>query len=131
MVILELMSGLYWHTFRVGFLPDPDEVGHPMYQGLITGVKLVLTFLGIVVLVGIIIACIRIGIRRQRIARNQSQERKRKLLPDGQQAPPTARGVCQMCQRIYDEVYFFPSGAQLCPACYKTESEKSHPSVIL
>jgi len=125
------MSGLDWHTFRVGFLPDPDEVGHPMYRGLMEGIHFVLTLLGIVVLIGIVIACIRIGLRRQRLARDQTQEQKRKFLPDGQLAPPTARGVCQICQRTYDEVYFFPSGAQLCPACYKTESEKSHPSVIL
>jgi len=125
------MSGLYWHTFRAGFLPNPDEVAHPMYGGLIAGVKLVLMFIGIVILIGIVIACIRIGLRRQRLDRDKIEERKRKFLPDGQPAPPTARGVCRMCQRIYDEVYFFPSGAQLCPACYKTESEKSHPSVIL
>ena len=125
------MSVLYWHTFRVGFLPDPDEVGHPMYRGLMEGIKFVLMFLGIVVLIGIIIACIRIGLRRQRQALAKIEERKRKFLPDGQPAPPISRGVCQMCQRTYDEVYFFPSGTQLCPACYKTESEKSHPSVIL
>ena len=125
------MSGLDWHTFRVGFLPDPDEVGHPLYWGLIIGLKVVLTFLGIVVLIGIIIACIRIGLRRQRQALANLEERKRKFLPDGQPAPPTSRSVCQMCQRTYDEVYFFPSGARMCLACYKTESEKSNPSVIL
>ena len=77
------MSGLYWHTFRVGFLPDPDEVGHPMYRGLMEGIHFVLMFLGIVVLIGIVIACIRIGIRRQRLALDKIEERKRKFLPDG------------------------------------------------
>jgi len=96
-VILITMSGLDWHTFRVGFLPDPDEVGHPMYWGLIIGLKVVLTFLGIVVLIGIVIACIRISLRRQRQALANLEERKRKFLPDGQPAPPASRGVCQMC----------------------------------
>ena|GEM_PF-3523833 len=131
MVILEPMSGLIWQTFRVGFLPDPEEVGHPMYRGLMDGIKYVLIFLGIVVLIGIIIAGIRIGVRRQRLALDKIEERKRKFLPDGQPAPPTSRGVCQRCQQTYEEIYHFPYGTRLCISCYKTESEKSNPSVIL
>jgi hypothetical protein len=125
------MCGIDWHSFRVGFLPDPDEVGHPMYGGLFTGVKLVLLFLGLVVLIGIVIACIRIGLQRQRLTLDKIEEQKRKFLPDGRPVPPAARGICQVCQNTYDRVYHFPSGTRLCPACYKTESEKSHPSVIL
>ena len=118
-------------AFARYMLAGPEQVSNQMKSGLINGIKFVLLVIGAAVLIGILIAFIRLAIRRQRLARDQIQEQKRKFLPDGQPAPPTARGVCQMCQHIYDEVYYFPSGTRLCPACYKTESEKSHPSVIL
>jgi hypothetical protein len=39
---------------------------------------------------------------------------------DGQPLPPFARGLCDVCHKAFDKVYYLPSGRRLCPACYTT-----------
>jgi hypothetical protein len=122
----------FWATMvDIGVQSGPEGVANRMRSGLHQGIRFVLILVGVVVLIGIIIALIRIVNQQRRIAEDQVREKKWKTLPDGQPAPPIGRGFCQMCQRSYDEVYFFPSGTRLCPPCYKIESEKSNPSTIL
>jgi hypothetical protein len=54
--------------------------------------------------------------RRRRFAQN---ENRRKIGPDGRPYPPVGRGVCQVCNRAHEEVYYLPSGERRCPACYE------------
>lgn len=38
---------------------------------------------------------------------------------DGQLYPPMGAGVCEVCGRGSDHIYFPPSGERLCPSCYE------------
>ena len=38
--------------------------------------------------------------------------------PDGQPYPPTGRGLCERCQKVYEKIYYPPGGRRLCPECY-------------
>lgn len=43
---------------------------------------------------------------------------------EAQRRPPTARGLCQGCGLIFDDVYHCADGRRLCRSCYAASHEK-------
>lgn len=58
------------------------------------------------------------GLFLARQKRSQAAYEASRTGPDGQPLPPRARGLCEGCQTVQDEVYHTPAGRRLCRACY-------------
>jgi len=54
----------------------------------------------------------------------------RKLASDGRPdgkgraRAPAGRGMCDVCQRTFDRVYYTPSGQRPCPGCYAAATSR-------
>lgn len=66
----------------------------------------------------------KMGIWHLRRQRAEVRYRRQKLGGDGTPLPPTARGLCAGCQRVFDRVYHLPSGQRLCPECYGQSTDE-------
>ncbi len=56
---------------------------------------------------------------KSRQRRSVEELARRRLDPDGNPYPPTGRGVCEICNRAYDRVYYLPTGQRRCAGCYQ------------
>ena len=83
---------------------------------LIIGAVLLLAFLLVFALFGITALRALLWRRRQRRAEREQEALGRDA--DGRPLPPAGRGLCDRCGRVYDLVYYCPSGARRCPRCY-------------
>ena len=81
---------------------------------LIIGAVLLLGVLLVLTLVGVTVLRAWLWHRSQR----RSQRDYTRTAPDGRPQLPTGRGLCDRCGRVYDAVYYLPSGARRCPTCY-------------
>jgi hypothetical protein len=43
---------------------------------------------------------------------------------DGTPLHPTARGLCEGCERVLRKVHHLPDGRRLCESCYRAEREE-------
>ncbi len=94
-------------------------------ENILFGIGLLFYAVAAAILLVLALVGIKIFIRRCRTARAAAQERKLKYQPDGRPYPPFARGLCDNCQDGFDRVYYLPSGARLCPDCYKALQEET------
>ncbi len=58
---------------------------------------------------------------RKRAARAETERRAGRLDGNGRPRPPAARGLCERCGRLDDEIRFLPDGRRLCPRCCTVE----------
>ncbi len=58
-----------------------------------------------------------------RIRRRASRaDHERTHLPDGTPLPPVARGLCEECELVFDDVCHLPDGRRLCRECFALRS---------
>ncbi|MCP4708591.1 MAG: hypothetical protein GY869_08205 [Planctomycetes bacterium] len=96
----------------------------------------VLIFLTIIIFSGaglfivtILYAYIRGTLRERAVVRDKELSEQAKYRSDGEMWPPTQRGLCESCERVFEKVYCLSSGERLCPECYEeydsVETERS------
>ena len=70
----------------------------------------------------VLIFCFWTVLRTWLFAKDQRESetrfRKRKLDSSGKKLPPAAKGICGVCGKVSDTVYYFESGERLCEACF-------------
>jgi hypothetical protein len=76
------------------------------------------------VLILIVWTAARAGFWELRRRRAAEQEQRRQRGPDGYAYPPAGRGLCDRCNQTHEMVYYLPSGARRCPACYAETLEE-------
>ncbi len=63
----------------------------------------------------------RIWLFRMRQQREQQRVYRRDHASDGRRLPPSASGICERCEGVFEKVYHLPSGRRLCPECYAAD----------
>ena len=100
------------------------SVAQRYQQGLLTGIGAVIALIAMVALLLLAWACVRVWIAQRRLAAQRRCQHDAKYAPDGHPYPPLARGICDNCQTLSDDVFFLKSGARLCRKCYGPLPEK-------
>jgi hypothetical protein len=94
---------------------------------LLTNLLLLLALLvcAAVLVLLLIAACTGFNLARWRQQKKQAatEEHRRRFRADGSPLPPTSRGICEVCQGVFEDVYVLPSGERRCRRCF----EKEHP----
>jgi len=80
----------------------------------------ILFILGIVLVIGtILFAYVRATMRERRSKRDIEVSERAKYRSDERLLPPSQRGLCSGCEKVFDKVYCMPSGERLCQKCYE------------
>jgi len=84
---------------------------------LLIGILFVVLVAGVVlVILWMVAKQLRFRGARDRALREAQEAR---TGPDGRPYPTAGIGLCHVCKKAFDKVYFLPSGEQLCPQCYE------------
>jgi len=75
-----------------------------------------LVFAGAVVIIALLTLGKWMG-HKARVRQEQTKAYREAHQPDGQPYPPSARGLCDNCQKPFEKVYYLQSGRRLCPDC--------------
>ena len=80
----------------------------------------ILIFSGIGLVIGtLLFAYIRATLHENRVKREKEALERAKYRSDGRALPPSHRGLCEGCEKVFEKVYNLPSGQRFCPECYE------------
>ena len=79
---------------------------------------LICTGIGLVIAT-LLYAYIRATLREKGERRDVEASERAKYRRDGRALPPSHRGLCEGCEKVFEKVYILPSGQRFCPGCYE------------
>ena len=77
-----------------------------------------LVFAGAVAIIALLILLKWMG-HKARVRQGRAKAYRQTHQPDGHPYPPSARGLCDNCQKPFEKVYYLQSGRRLCLDCHR------------
>ncbi len=101
---------------------DPQTFGLSVH--LIIGAVVVGLLATVLVLAAWVL--LRVLTWRAEVRRAQKHAARARLRDNGQPYPPADRGLCDVCARAFEKVYYLPSGQRMCEDCYRQMVQQAH-----